>query len=119
MSDMLIHYGLFLAETATVVVAIGVVIALVAAAARRGAGEPESLEVRSLNDRLERFQGALAGAALPRRQRRAQARARKRRAKERSSAERKPRAPATIRLAAGSPRLVCQARWRSAATSAQ
>ena len=64
MSAFLLDYGLFLAKTVTLVVAIGVVIAMVAAASRRG--QPaESLRVDDLNDRYRKTSTSLQDAILP------------------------------------------------------
>ena len=56
MLDYLLQYGLFLAETLTIVVAVAALALLVAAlAARRRSGfGPERLEVRDLGARIAR-----------------------------------------------------------------
>ncbi|MDX1514113.1 MAG: protease SohB [Gammaproteobacteria bacterium] len=52
MIDLLMQYALFLAQVATLVVGIGVVVAIIAAAARRDK-EEERLEIDNLNTRLK------------------------------------------------------------------
>ena len=57
MIDYLLQYGLFLAETLTIVVAVAALVLLVAAVAaqRRGGGGPERLEVRDPGASAARF----------------------------------------------------------------
>ncbi len=56
MKEFLLEYGLFLAETVTLVIAIGVVLALVIAGLRRARPQKaEQLEVTHLNKRYERM----------------------------------------------------------------
>lgn len=65
MMDMLVEYGLFLAKTATVVIAIAA-IALLAISASRRARPPEKLEVKHLNRKYEAMAQALKRSVLPR-----------------------------------------------------
>ncbi len=87
MKEFLLHYGLFLAETATIVVAIGAVIALIVSAIREGRGNDMGrLEVRHLNEHLKWMadvlrENMLEGDALKR--------DRKRRRKEEKAARKK------------------------------
>lgn len=53
MREFLLQYGLFLAEAITIVVAIGIVIALIAGAAMRAKGGGEQLKVTALNERYD------------------------------------------------------------------
>ncbi|MEO1327703.1 MAG: protease SohB [Pseudomonadota bacterium] len=64
MSAFFLDFGLFLAKTVTVVIAIGVIIALVASASRRGGQRDETLKVRHLNARFRRVSDALKAAVL-------------------------------------------------------
>lgn len=80
--DLLAEYGLFLAETATVVVAIVIVVATVAANTGRGRQPDEGhLEVRCLNDQLDHqrdiLEAAVLGKKASRRQHKARMRERK------------------------------------------
>lgn len=60
MTDFFLQYGLFLAKSATVVIALLVCVAVVLSAAREARHQgPERLEVDSLNDRYERMRDAL------------------------------------------------------------
>ncbi|MES1943230.1 inner membrane peptidase [Salinisphaera sp. PC39] len=93
-TQLLADYGLFLAKTVTAVVAIGVVVAWVAASVqqlRRQAGE--GLEVTHVNDRLERMADTLHGHLLDKRERKARAKRRKAEEKQRAKAAKlgKPR----------------------------
>lgn len=64
MMEFALNYGLFLAKTATVVIAIAIVISLLVSASRRGGGGDESLRVEHLNRRFERNSDALRAATL-------------------------------------------------------
>lgn len=65
MSEFFTEYGLFLAETITIVVAIGVVIALIAgAASRRRQDRDGEIQVQSLNEHFEDMQHALEDSVL-------------------------------------------------------
>ena len=85
MLDYLLQYGLFLAETLTVVAAVAAVILLVAALAarRRGGSGPERLEVRDLGARYRDMKQILENGLLGAKERKAAAKARKREAKAR------------------------------------
>ncbi|MEM6817573.1 MAG: protease SohB [Pseudomonadota bacterium] len=64
MSAFFLDYGLFLAKTVTVVIAVGVIVALVASASRRGGQRDETLKVHHLNARFRRISDALKAAVL-------------------------------------------------------
>ena len=85
MLDYLMQYGLFLAETLTIVAAIAVVVLLVAALAarRRGGAGPERLEVRDLGARYREMKQTLESGLLGAKERKAAAKARKRDSKAR------------------------------------
>jgi len=85
MLDYLWQYGLFLAETLTVVAAVAALILLVAvlAARRRAGGGPERLEVRDLGARYHEMKRALESGLLRGKERKAAAKDRKREAKVR------------------------------------
>ena len=92
MTDMLLEYGLFLAETLTVVVGIGVLIALIATLARRES-RTEHLEVRCINRAFEELGRSVRHEILPAKRFKAEEKAKKKqekaRAKSSSHAERK------------------------------
>ena len=65
MSEIFAEYGLFVAKTITFVVAFGVIIALIAAAAQRRRRDPEGeIKVSSLNEHFEDMQHALEDAVF-------------------------------------------------------
>ena len=86
MSEFWLQYGLFLAEAVTVVVAIGVVIALVAGFARRER-DGERLEVKHLNAKYAAMERAIKREVLPRKQFKAQSREWKKALKAKSKDE--------------------------------
>ena len=59
-------YGLFLAKTGTLVLALGVVLLMIGRARRSGQHVPERLEVVNLNDRFRSMAQTLQQATLPR-----------------------------------------------------
>jgi len=66
MAEFLSDYGLFLAKTATVVVAFGIVLAMLASVPRRGRRQAgEHLEVTNLNEKYHKLASALRTAVLP------------------------------------------------------
>ena len=83
MTDMLLDYGLFLAETLTVVVGIGVLIALIATLARRES-RTEHLEVRCINRAFEELGRSVRHQVLPAKRFKAEEKARKKREKARA-----------------------------------
>ena len=91
MLDYLLQYGLFLAETLTVVAAVAALILLVAALAarRRGGAGPERIEVQDLGARYREMKQTLENGLLGARERKAAAKARKRESK---ASEKKGRA---------------------------
>ena len=93
MLDYLLQYGLFLAETLTVVAAVAAVILLVAALAarRRGGSSSERLEVRDLGGRYREMKQTLESGLLGAKERKAAAKARKREAKAREKEGRSDR----------------------------
>ena len=66
MMEFVLQYGLFVAKTATIVVAAGVLVALVAGLSRRGR-QPDRLQVTRLNDHYRSLKQALEASILPRR----------------------------------------------------
>ena len=92
MTDMLLGYVLFFAETLTVVVGLGALIGLVAALARRDSGT-EHLEVRCMNRALEDLERSVRREVLPAKRYKADEKARKKaekaRAKSHSQTERR------------------------------
>ena len=82
MSTTLMQYGLFLAQTITVVLGIGALIVLLASMARRERG-PERLEVKSLNRRYREFRSVLRREVLSRKHFKAQEKVHKRALKTR------------------------------------
>ena len=93
MLDYLLQYGLFLAETLTVVAAVAAVILLIAALAarRRGGSGPERLEVRDLGARYRDMKQILENGLLGAKERKAAAKVRKREAKARKKDARSTR----------------------------
>jgi len=65
MTDFVLQYGLFAAKTVTVVVALGVLAALVAGLSRRSR-QPDRLQVTSLNERYASLKRTLQARILPR-----------------------------------------------------
>ena len=65
MMEFVLQYGLFVAKTATIVVAAGVLVALVAGLSRRGR-QPDRLQVTRLNDHYRSLKQALEASILPR-----------------------------------------------------
>ena len=86
MLEFLLQYGLFLAETITVVAAVAALVLLVAALAarRRGGGGIERLEVRDLGARYREMKQTLESGLLGAKERKAAAKARKRESKARA-----------------------------------
>ncbi|MEL7311382.1 MAG: protease SohB [Pseudomonadota bacterium] len=64
MAEFFLDYGLFLAKTVTLVLAIGAVIAMIAAASRRGGGKDETLRVEHLNAKFRRIGDDLRSATM-------------------------------------------------------
>lgn len=82
--EFLTEYGLFLAETITVVVAVVIVVGVVAANTARGRRPDEGhLEVRCLNDQLSELHDTLQAAMLDKKAFRRQRKAREREHKKR------------------------------------
>jgi len=66
MAEFLSDYGLFLAKTATAVIAFGVVVAMLASLPRRGRRQAtDQLEVTYLNDKYRKLAESLRTAVLP------------------------------------------------------
>ncbi len=86
MIDYLMQYGLFLAQVATLVAGIGVVIALVAGAARRERQE-ERLEIKDLNQRFSSMELTLKRGILPKKAFKAEVKAAKRRKSDKKKSE--------------------------------
>lgn len=64
MLDVLMEYGLFLAQAITIVIAIGAVVVIIAVAARRGQSADDAIEVTRLNQRFDELTQPLKTAAL-------------------------------------------------------
>jgi serine protease SohB len=88
MMEFVLQYGLFAAKTATVIVAVGVLVALAASLSRR-ARQPDRLQVTRLNDRYQSLKQVLEASILPRRSFKAgeKARRQERKALRKRSAE--------------------------------
>ena len=65
MLDMLMEYGLFLAQAVTVVIAVGAIAVIIMVTARKGHGGDDAIEVTRLNDRFDELAQPLKMAALP------------------------------------------------------
>ena len=93
MLDYLFQYGLFLAETLTIIAAVAALILLVAALAmrRRGDSRVERLEVRDLGARYREMKQVMESGLLDAKERKAAAKSRKREAKARKKSGRSTR----------------------------
>ena len=87
MTEFLGEYGLFLAKVVTVVVALGLLIAIAAASQRKGSDGP-GLKVDNLNDRFRRTAGQLRKGILPKDAFKSWRKAQKTEAKTRAAEER-------------------------------
>lgn len=86
--DFLAQYGLFLAQTLTVVAAFGLLVVLIAALGQRNRAESEGhIEVRELNDRYKTLRDTLREATLDPALRKETRRAEKKRDKKESKAK--------------------------------
>lgn len=85
--DLLAQYGLFLAETITIVVAIGLIIAWIAGTIQQAKqASHDGLEVTSLNEQLDGMADTLRNRLLDKPERKAHAKSRKAEAKSRAKA---------------------------------
>lgn len=91
--EFLYEYGLFLAKSVTIVVAIGVVIGLIAAAGSRAQHHERRghIEVTSLNDKFDDMSDSLRSAVLDHKALKDEHKARKKKAKEEEKAAKKQR----------------------------
>lgn len=87
--EFLFHYGLFLAQAVTVVVAFVIVLMFIIGMTRRG-GAQEGIEVIHLNHRYEQMAATLEQAMLPKKAAKAHAKAKK--AKQKAEAKEKAKA---------------------------
>ena len=87
--DFLAQYGLFLAQTLTIVGAVGLIVVLIAAAGQRSRESEGHIEVRWLNDRYKSMRDALREATLDPALRKETLRAEKKRDKKESKAKAK------------------------------
>lgn len=86
--DFLAQYGLFLAQTLTVVAAVGLLVVLIAALGQRNRADSEGhIEVRKLNDRYKTLRDTLREATLDPALRKETRRAEKKRDKKESKAK--------------------------------
>lgn len=90
MIDYLMQYGLFLAQVATLVAGIGVIIALIAGVARRERME-ERLEIKDLNQRFSSMELTLKQGILPKKAFKAEVKAAKKRTSEMKKSEKRER----------------------------
>lgn len=88
MMEIVLQYGLFVAKTMTIIIALGVLAALAASLSRR-VRQPDRLQVTRLNDRYRNLQQVLEASILPRKSFKAGERARRkeRKALSKRSAE--------------------------------
>lgn len=97
--DFAANYGLFLVKTATIVIAIGLVIGwLVNAMHHARSLKEEHLEVRNINERLEHMADALYRELLTKRQRKAHRKQRKAEHKRQDKQEKLGKQPADKRM---------------------
>lgn len=90
MIEYLLQYGLFLAQVATLVVGIGVIIAIIANVARRER-EEERLEIKDLNQRFKTMELTLKRGMLPKKAYKAEAKTAKKQRSAKKDEGRKPR----------------------------
>ncbi|MFT4768886.1 MAG: serine protease SohB [Glaciecola sp.] len=107
--EFLSEYGLFLAQAVTIVIAVGLIILLIAAASQRHRGESSGhIEVHKLNDRYKDLRETLRDAtldpAMRKESHKAEKKADKKKAKEESKAAKK-QVKAGSETAAEKPRL--------------
>ncbi len=76
MMEFVLQYGLFVAKTVTIVVAAGVLVALLTGLSRRGR-QPDRLQVTCLNDHYRSLKQALEASILPRKHFKAEEKARR------------------------------------------
>jgi serine protease SohB len=76
MMEFVLQYGLFVAKIATIVVAVGVLVALVTGLSRRGR-QPDRLQVTRLNDHYRSLKQTLEASILPRKSFKAEEKARR------------------------------------------
>ena len=88
MTEILLQYGLFLAQAITIVVAILAVVVIAFAVGRRDGGE-QSLEVQCLIDRFDQFERQLRLAVISKSEYKAQEKARKKAHKAQAKAKKK------------------------------
>lgn len=97
--ELLAHYLLFLAKAVTVVVAIGAVVTLIAAAVRQQRhGQQDRLEVESLNERYSHLNDTVEDAISDARGRKAKRKARKAEEKARRKASKLGKTDAASKL---------------------
>lgn len=63
--DFLSQYGLFFAETATILIALLIVVAILSSAAERSKAEKGRVEIRNLNERFKLYSRLLRATTLP------------------------------------------------------
>ncbi|TQV81292.1 protease SohB [Exilibacterium tricleocarpae] len=81
--EFLAEYGMFLAKAVTVVVAVGVIVALIVAAGQRGQRKEKGhIEVSKINDNYASMRDALKAAVLPPEQLKTEEKAEKKRLKK-------------------------------------
>lgn len=86
MLDVLLQYGLFLAKVVTVVIAIGVLLALGFSLSRRVKAE-DKLELKNLNEKFRNMAMAMKGGTLPKKALKKELKAEKLRLKEQQRAQ--------------------------------
>ena len=90
MSEFFLQYGLFLAETVTIVVAIGIIIALVVSAGHRGK-PPGQLKVTNLSQRYDDMTDAIRAEIMDKKALKAEKVAKKKADKQKAKEEKKAR----------------------------
>ena len=88
MTELLLQYALFLAETVTVVAGIGALVILIVSLSRRGGGE-QTLEINHLNDRYEGLAQRMRHATTPKALFKAEEKARKKAKKLKDKADKR------------------------------
>lgn len=99
MTEFMLDYGLFLAKTATVVCAVGIVLAMFASLPRRGRRRPgDHLEVTHLNEKYRALARSLRAAVLPKKAAKRVFKADKAQRKQREKAADKSAGPTRKRI---------------------
>ena len=62
--EFLTEYGLFIAKTITLLIALAIAVAIIASSAHKGKENNEQIEIEKINDRLDDYKKAISSAVL-------------------------------------------------------